>query len=218
MQEIVGFIIGIVILVFGVFYHTDNTRNISGASEKKHTPEDVYKLIENVYKTDDKYPRFELQSKGIYGLPSRKTIKQIAKFINKNSTEVLSIGAYNGAWELLIADSVNVPVYAVDMDPAEKQYYPVEKITVPSKEFSKFVKSKNINTLFVSWDPYESSMTLDAIKVLKPKYLIYVGEGYGGCTGSDKLHNFLAKSKKLQDVYYDTRDFMQDHCKIYELK
>lgn len=222
MIEIIGrIVVGVIILIIGLILslcrHNDAFLGSSEKEDAKYTPDDIYKLIDDVYANENKYPRFKLQEKGIFGLPSKKTIKQIAEFVNENSTAVLSIGAKNGTWELLIADSVKVPVYAIDAKPDDNQYFPVEKIVVPSDKFSEYIKGKNINTLFSSWVDYESPMVTDAIGVLKPKYLIYVGEGAGGCTGNNALHKLLKKSKKLRDIYYKQQDLLQDYCAIYEL-
>lgn len=173
----------------------------------------------------DKYEvtRFSLFKKRIYGLPNEKTVEQIADFINKNATAVISIGAGTGVWEKLISEKTSINIYAVDKNPPTDLYYKVEKMEVPSNDFTDYVKNKNINTVFSSWPDFESSMVTDAIDTLvgagnPVKYLIYIGEDEGGYTGDDKLFSLLKKSKVVEKITYDNKDqALGDSCTIYEL-
>lgn len=49
------------------------------------------------------------------------------------------------------------------------------------------------DVVMLSWPCYESSFGFEVASAMKPgQMLVYQGEGYGGCTGDDALHDLLA--------------------------
>lgn len=52
---------------------------------------------------------------------------------------------------------------------------------------------KDIDLLIISWPPYDDNIGYQVIKELKQVNpgvdIIYIGEGYGGCTADDDFHN-----------------------------
>jgi len=48
-------------------------------------------------------------------------------------------------------------------------------------------------TLFLAWPPYNTPDGADILAAYRGSRVIYVGEGDGGCTGDDRLHELLAK-------------------------
>lgn len=49
------------------------------------------------------------------------------------------------------------------------------------------------------WPPYATSMAFDTLNNFKGNLLIYVGEGYGGCTGDDAFHEKLEEEWDLSE-------------------
>lgn len=45
--------------------------------------------------------------------------------------------------------------------------------------------------LFLNWPPYNEPMAANSLKAFQGNKVIYVGEGYGGCTGDDCFHDIL---------------------------
>ncbi len=163
--------------------------------------------------------RVELHRKHfIWGYPAPATVKQLAKFINNKSAGVISIGAGSGAWECLLSHDINKPLYAIDNKPHESVFMHVDKIDVNSDEFDEYVGAKNttIDTLFTCWPDLDSDMVVTAAEKIKPKYIIYIGENRGGCTGSDKMFDMFDKMKKIKTVSYRQWGGMFDECVIYE--
>jgi hypothetical protein len=47
------------------------------------------------------------------------------------------------------------------------------------------------HALLLSWPPYDELMADEAIRLFRGDTLIYIGEGFGGCTGDDAFHRRL---------------------------
>lgn len=73
-------------------------------------------------------------------------------------------------------------------------------------------------TLLLCWPPYSNDMASDCLKP-RPKRVVYVGEGYGGCTGDDEFHETLDNSYVGIDAHIIPQwDGIHDSVEIYELK
>jgi hypothetical protein len=71
-------------------------------------------------------------------------------------------------------------------------------------------------TLFLSWPPYFKDMAVKALQLFKGKRLAYIGEGYGGCTGTDEFHDLLEKAWKLDKTITIPQWFgIHDHLFIF---
>jgi hypothetical protein len=74
-------------------------------------------------------------------------------------------------------------------------------LDVPNDEFNK-------DMLVLCWIPYEGGDEI--LEHLKshtcPKYILHVGEGYGGCTGSDELNDYLHEH---YDIVYDFKEHVR---------
>jgi hypothetical protein len=46
-------------------------------------------------------------------------------------------------------------------------------------------------TLFLCWPPYGDEMAADTLAAYSGDRLVYIGEGYGGCTGDGRFHAML---------------------------
>lgn len=53
--------------------------------------------------------------------------------------------------------------------------------------------------LLLCWPPYQEEMGLQALLAFGGDSLFYVGEGGGGCTGTDEMHDILATQWELVD-------------------
>ena len=89
----------------------------------------------------------------------------------------------------------------------------------------KYVKyHKNYDAVILSWPLYESRLAYNIARNLKLNtILIYIGEGYGGCTGDNNFHEYLHKNfKLLEDITNNLQDNflnfdgMHDNIYIYE--
>ena len=62
-------------------------------------------------------------------------------------------------------------------------------------------------------------MASNCLKYFKGKYVIYIGEGYGGCTADDLFHSELKnKYNLINEIYIPQWDGIHDSLYIYEKK
>ena len=75
--------------------------------------------------------------------------------------------------------------------------------------------------VFLAWPPYSENMASQVAKNMKTgKYLVYIGEGVGGCTGDDGFFNCLEKDFKEINMkakiysFWGLHDFLRIFKKI----
>lgn len=75
----------------------------------------------------------------------------------------------------------------------------------------------NVDVL-LSWPCYDKEWAFNAVNLLPVgAKIIYIGEGHGGCTGSDQFHNFL--DMKCNELYHSAMAQwygIHDNLTIYE--
>jgi hypothetical protein len=78
-------------------------------------------------------------------------------------------------------------------------------------------KTPNCDVL-LSWPCYDKEWAFNAVNLLPVgAKIIYIGEGHGGCTGSDQFHNFL--DMKCNELYHSAMaqwNGIHDNMTIYE--
>lgn len=74
-------------------------------------------------------------------------------------------------------------------------------------------------TLFLCWPDYNSPFASNCLRHYPGDRLIYVGEGYGGCTGNDRFHARLKKEWTLvKTISLPTWPGIHDNLYAYERK
>lgn len=59
-------------------------------------------------------------------------------------------------------------------------------------------KSTHYDTILMSWPNYDNDFAFNVLQQMnKGQELIYIGEGYGGCTGNDAFHELLQEKCSL---------------------
>jgi hypothetical protein len=129
-----------------------------------------------------------ITTKLCWGYPSQKVISEIKDFIGPTPTVECNAG--NGLWSYLLQlEGVNVT--ATDIRPWEKCFTPVQVMDAITAVKTLPLKG----CIFTCWPDYGYSYITEAIKCAlaegRVDKIIYVGEGEGGCTGDDALHDLL---------------------------
>lgn len=112
-------------------------------------------------------------------------------------------------------------IIPTDIEPTENNYWcrggdfycEVERL-----KSGDAVKKYNDRNVFMAWPPYDTPMAYEAAKeIVQGRYLIYVGEGYGGCTGDDQFFNELQdKFEKVDDISIPQWCGIHDYCQVYK--
>lgn len=153
--------------------------------------------------------RGELVQEYAWAIPCREAIFEIAKL-----GPIIEVGAGTGYWAMLLA-SVGVDIIAFDnsLVGTVKQsnvFYGDETFV------SLFSTGRN---LFLCWPLNDDSMALDILSKFAGRYVIFVGEGKGGCTGCEKFHDALEMDFDLvKDVEIPQWFGIHDCLLIWERK
>ena len=143
-------------------------------------------------------------SKYSWAIPNQAAIETLVSL-----GSIIEIGAGNGYWASLIK-SQGGEIEAFDSHP---WLYPYIEVKEGSVEVLKTTKA---NTLFLCWPPYDEPLAYDALKAFKGEFLVYVGEGDGGCTGDDNFHKELKNWQKIKEVKIPSYPGIRDRLFVYQ--
>lgn len=150
-----------------------------------------------------------------WAIPTEKAIKELCKY-----SPLIEIGAGTGYWGSLIKKMGGI-ITCYDQYLLDKNYYKhtthYTKIYKGDESVLNNISSK-IN-LFLCWPPYDKPMAKNCLCVFKGDYLVYIGEGYDGCTGDDEFHIELEKKWEEINVINIPQWFgIHDYMCIYKRK
>jgi hypothetical protein len=135
---------------------------------------------------------YQMRTKAVkefaWAIPNNASIEAIV-----NYSPLIEMGAGTGYWAKLITEAGG-DILAYDIDKPLKKYFRIKK---GSYEKLKRYPDRN---LFLSWPPYEADMAYNCVKNHKGKYLIYIGEERGGCTGNDDFHEYVDENFELAET------------------
>ncbi|MBL7713935.1 MAG: hypothetical protein JNL01_00620 [Bdellovibrionales bacterium] len=147
-----------------------------------------------------------------WAVPSPEAIALIKSSVPRDSV-IVEIGAGTGYWAWLLNQAgFNVQPY--DQEPQQPpQWMPI------FKGGPEVLARSPDATLFLCWPPLEGTMAEDAINHHQGKFLVYVGEGPGGRTGSDRFHALLdSKYEKIQKLELPRWPGFKDSLFIYQAR
>lgn len=124
-----------------------------------------------------------------WAIPTEEALECITEF-----GPILEVGAGNGYWAYLL-QNMGVDVVAVDRHPPRPEsknvYGHNTRYTHVRKGNSRAPLKYPGRTLMLCWPPYATPLAYDALRSYSGEYLIYIGEGTGGCNGDDRFFNAL---------------------------
>jgi|APSaa5957512622_1039677.scaffolds.fasta_scaffold49918_3 hypothetical protein len=170
------------------------------------------------------YRRDNFISQYGFSTPTEEAVDRLVKFIDGDG--VLEIGAGYGLWAKLLQDK-GVNVTAVDShdkawtdrtgdeigayDPRNQTYTDI-KIMDHMNALSAY---GHFNVLMMVWPDYQSLMATEATQKFKGSKMIYIGEGYSGCTGSDCFHEELNKWEEVERIDIPQWEGIHDSLYLY---
>jgi len=157
--------------------------------EVDYTLNEQHKLISEHYRRDKFIDEYG------WAVPSKEAMEKIKEFVDND--KILEVGSGYGLWAKLLRD-VGINIHATDnfnwpeystWHPSKKQFTSIENIS----NVEAINKYPGYNILMMSWPTYDDPMALNSLQTFKGNKLIYIGEGYMGCTGCNIFHNLLDK-------------------------
>lgn len=179
--------------------------------------------------------RFDLCSAFAWAVPDQNAIDQIVKFA-QNET-IIEIGAGRGYWASLIKNAGgNVECWddysrgyspdsqTLKMIEMSRQhgyelpdfFHPVQKGSY--EVLQNYPTGKGV--LFLCWPEYDTSQAHDALKNFRGDKVIFVGEGWGGCTGDEEFFNLLGEEWDERDPWIEIPQYngIHDYMSLYTRK
>jgi hypothetical protein len=157
--------------------------------------------------------RKELVRQFSWAIPDEQVLMTIKSHANK----IVEIGAGTGYWAFCL-EQIGVDCICFDESPYDNHWCDAMWFNVfDGNEYS--VAKHSDRALFLCWPPYDDEMAYNALMNYRGDKLIYIGEGYGGCTGSDTFHQEL--EKRWEEIEYNEilrYDTINDAMWIYERK
>ena len=151
-----------------------------------------------------------------WAIPTQEAIETIVKY-----GPILEVGAGLGYWASLV-NRAGGDIIAYDVHVGAKNkwfdqvnsYYPIN-----TGGSGPAVKQHPEHTLLMVWPCYDKPMDIVALRQHKGKYLIYVGEGPGGCTGSKAGHNWIEKHyDQVEEILIPQWSGIHDYMTVYARK
>lgn len=126
-----------------------------------------------------------------FAIPTTYAIKLCAKY-----GPIVEMGAGTGYWASLITKmGGDVIAYDDGSWGYTERYHDVRHGTPET------LAQHADRTLFLCWPPYDDSFARACLDHFRGDHLIYVGEGYGGCTADDEFHERLGAEWEHIDGY-----------------
>ena len=149
--------------------------------------EKFQKIEGDNYQSEKRYTkRIKYASKYAWAIPTNDALKKISKY-----GSLIEIGAGTGYWGYLL-NQIGVDILCFDIKPYDNHYVNNNwfDVKVGNPETIKKYSERN---LFMCWVPFDNTMGFDCLKNFTGKYVIYIGEGRGGCNMSHKGWSLLRR-------------------------
>ena len=157
--------------------------------------------------------RQQLTASYAWAVPTPEAIEAIAKL-----SPIVEVGAGTGYWAWLLREA-GAEVHAFDIAPPPTPNDYGHTRTWSEVQVGDARKAmaggRRTHTLLLCWPPM-SDMAYTALLAHRGEHVVYVGEGYGGCTANDEFHELLAARYEAIATPPIPRWWgLHDYCTIY---
>lgn len=121
-----------------------------------------------------------------WAVPNQEALTTIA---DHSPRGVVEIGAGGGYWAKLLRE-MGVDVIAYDPAPHVSDWHDGPHSEVLLGDHTAVIGHAD-RTLLTVWPEYDAAWSHQMIELFEGEKVVYVGEGYGGCTGDDRFHQLL---------------------------
>lgn len=138
-----------------------------------------------------------------WAIPTLEAVQLIAQY-----DPIIEVGAGTGYWAWML-QQLGLSVECYDNYSSHVRthgfWYRVHR--------GSWEKAYSRKNLFLCWPPYDNSFGYRALKCHRGEYVIYIGEGYGGCTGCYNFHDLLSESYRQVNTckipqWYGLHDYL----------
>lgn len=153
-----------------------------------------------------------------YVIPTKELIESV---YNMNRSWV-SVCSGRGYLEYIMAQR-GINIIATDLYPVSKNpYFSGFHVTTPYIDIECIdalaaCHKYSSRDILMAWPPADSLWPLDVVKFNQGKYLLYVGEGKGGCTACDAFHAYLNTCVQVNSIPHANFIGINDYALTYKL-
>lgn len=152
-----------------------------------------------------------------FAIPNTDAVRFVA-----NYSPICEVGAGLGYWAYMLSQAgCEIKAYDTNTEGGDEHYFDTKE-TKPWFDVEKcdnlFVPPKD-TTLFLCWPPYNTSDAHDILSRYEGNTLVYIGEGWEGCTGDDSFFQMLFDEWAKLSTHNNNRfDCMHDSICVYKRK
>ena len=133
----------------------------------------------------------EVKRRFSWAVPNEEALETIRRY---SPNGVAEIGAGGGYWAMLLRER-GLDVAAYDPEPSGGgEWFQGTPWTEVLRGDHTAVIGHPDRTLLMVWPMYVAPWTHEAVELFDGDTIIYVGEGCGGCTGTDRMHALLGQT------------------------
>jgi len=155
-----------------------------------------------------------------FAIPCEEAVTEIAK-----RSPILEVGAGNAYWAFELKNR-GVDIVATDISELAGNTYEFKSAfeKAPYTELEVIdgvsaVKKYPGHTLMMIWPCYNKPWAFETLKAYEGYYFIYIGEGWGGCTGDQDFHDLLnEKWHQVKSVCLPQWPGIHDWFEVYRRK
>jgi len=128
--------------------------------------------------------------------------------------------AGTGYWAFLLGQC-GIDVVSYDASPKDNPWHQKHPLWAPvAQGYGEVVIDNHPDrTLLLAWPPYSEPGGFRTVREYKGSRIIYIGEGSGGCTGDDDLHELLDDQWREVDVHTPVQWWaIHDQITVYQRK
>lgn len=143
--------------------------------------------------------RFSMVRKYAWAVPDEEALQRLLDL-----GPIVEVGAGGGYWAMLLRE-MGGDVIAYDTAPPDvrENIQALRQWTKVQRGPASSAKKHPDRALFLCWPPYNTPMAVIALRAYLDAggtTLAYIGEGYGGCTGSDSFHDMVEEQLVEREV------------------
>lgn len=160
-----------------------------------------------------------LRMKYSYGIPNERALACIAKY-----SPICEVGAGSGYWaSLLSKKGVDIIAYDTVLALEGNNHFYDDKLKpffdVKECDSTSLFIPPTDRALFLCWPPYDDLMAYNYLEKYQGDTIIYVGEGYYGCTAEETFHESLYNNwEQIEMVNIPRIVTLNDDLRVYRKK
>jgi len=151
--------------------------------------------------------RSELVKKYAWAILNDEAIQTLVKY-----SPIISVGSGSGYNEYLLREA-GADILASDLDPPAETWMPVLK-----QEAVEVAREHNDRAIMYCWPHFAYSWPELSLKAYRGNTVLFIGEGKGGCTGSEDFHDLLDEWDCIDNVCIPRWWGIYDSLTIYHRK